>query len=203
MFFALAEDGTKIRPGHSGQRARCPGCGNEVVARCGRIVIDHWSHLSGVECDSWYESMSLWHLSWQVYLIKKGASVEVKIEKNGSMHLADAVLKNGTIVELQHSYLSVDKIEERESFYQNMIWVFDARKAFSENRFDSRDRVSHHTFRWKHPRKSIAFAKCPVRLDLGGGKIFQLKNMHQEAPCGGSGKLIQIPELAFECYDGA
>jgi hypothetical protein len=147
--------------------------------------------------------MSLWHLSWQVYLIEKGADVEVKVEKDGKMHKADARMKNGLIVELQHSHLSVGEIEEREAFYGNMVWVFDARRAFSKDRFDLRPGNNRCTFRWKHPRKSIAFAKCPVRLDLGGGKIFQLKKMYPDPPCGGYGKLVVIPELAFECYDDA
>ena len=203
MIYAVAEDGTKIRPSYSGQRAKCPGCDGDVVARCGRIVIDHWAHLSGVECDSWSESMSLWHLNWQVYLIGQGADVEAKIEKDGKMHKADARMKSGLIVELQHSHLSVEEIEERESFYEKMVWVFDARRAFSRKRLDLRPGDNRYTFRWKHPRKSIAFAKCPVRLDLGGGKIFQLKKMYPDPPCGGYGKLVEIPELAFECYDDA
>lgn len=201
MLYAIAEDGTKITPGYSGQRARCPGCDNVVVARCGRIMADHWSHLSGTDCDPWTEPLSLWHLKWQTYLASQGAEIEARIEKDGKVHRADAKLKNGIVVELQHSHISVQEIEEREAFYEKMIWVFDIRKAYAKNRFDLRQGYNHYTFRWKHPRKSVAYANCQVRLDLGEGKIFQLKRIYEGSPCGGSGQLKEIPELAFECYD--
>lgn len=124
MIYALAEDGTKIMPSYSGQRAKCPGCEGEVVARCGRIIINHWAHLSGVDCDPWSEPLSLWHLHWQVYLIGQGADVEAKIEKDGKTHRADARMKNGLVVELQHSHLSVDEIEEREKWPRRVGQVF-------------------------------------------------------------------------------
>jgi competence CoiA-like predicted nuclease len=192
MLYATYGDGTKITPEYSGQLATCPDCGGDVIAHCGRIVNWHWAHLSGVDCDPWSEPLSEWHLRWQNYLSSIGAQIEVVIEKNGQKHRADAVMKNGTVVELQHSSLSVDKIEEREEFYGKMIWVFDAISAFEKNRFDLRIKEGYQSFRWKHARKSIAYAHKPVRLDLGDGRVFDLKKMSKETPCGGWGKVLPI-----------
>lgn len=198
MRFALTEDETRITPEYSGQRALCPGCRGAVVARCGRINIWHWGHLSGVDCDPWAEPLSLWHLQWQSYLASQGAKIEVQIEKGGVTHRADAVLKNGTVVELQHSHLPVGEIEKREAFYGNMIWVFDAIDAFEKGRFDLRMKEGHQTFRWKHARKSIAYANKPVRLDLGDGWVMNLKKMSKETPCGGWGKIKFVTGVSVE-----
>lgn len=130
-----------------------------------------------------------------MYLENLGASIEVPIEMNGSRHRADAVMKNGLVVELQCSGISIDEIAKREAFYKEMIWVFDARQAYAEARLLLVDRGRYYTFRWKQPRKSIAYAEKPVRLDLGGGEIFRLKKMHHEAPCGGWGNWSYVHEL--------
>ena len=198
MLYAIAEDGTKILPAYSGQHAICPGCRGEVIARCGRINIWHWGHVSGVDCDTWAEPLSLWHLQWQSYLAQQGAEIEVTMERGGTTHRADAVLKNGTVVELQHSSISVDEIEKREKFYGNLIWIFDAIDAYEKDRFDLRMKEGYQTFRWKHARKSIAHASKPVRLDLGDGWIMNLKKMSKDSPCGGWGVIKFVPGVSVE-----
>jgi competence protein CoiA len=125
--------------------------------------------------------------------MNKDAKIEVPIMRSGITHRADAVLWNGegNIIELQHSAITPDEIEARERFYGNkMIWIFDVREAYKEKRFVFRKKDGDkHTFRWKQPRKSIAFAKRPVFLDLGEGYMFQLAKLFPDAPCGGFGKL--------------
>ena len=195
MLYAIAENGAKIMPTYSGQRAICPGCHNEVGARCGHINVWHWGHLSGIDCDSWAEPLSVWHLRWQAYLASLGAEIEVNIERDGISHRADARMKDGLVIELQHSALSVDEIVERERFYQKMIWVFDVRSAYEKERFLIRTKDRYSSFRWKHAKKSIAYTTKPVRLDLGGGEIFRLKKIYPDAPCGGYGHWAYIPEL--------
>lgn len=117
------------------------------------------------------------------------------MEVDGVRHRADAVLRNGWVVELQHSGISPSEIAEREAFYKRMIWVFDAREAYATDRFEIREREGFDTFRWKQPRKAVAFATAPVRLDLGNGEVFRLKAIHPEAPCGGWGKWTYVPAL--------
>ena len=127
-----------------------------------------------------------------------GAQIEVVIENNGVIHRADAVMKNGTVIELQHSYLSVDEIAKRESFYKKMVWVFDTISAYEKERFDLRMKDGYQSFRWKHARKSIAYAQKPVRLDLGNGRVFDLKKMSKETPCGGWGKIKFVSGVSVD-----
>ena len=52
---------------------------------------------------------------------------EVICQKDGEKHRADILTESGVVVELQHSAISVDEIQERERFYgEKMIWLFDA-----------------------------------------------------------------------------
>jgi hypothetical protein len=50
---------------------------------------------------------------------------------------------------------------------------------------------------WAHPRKSIAFAKRKVYLDLGKGWLFHLIKMYPDPPCAGIGELIHRIDLTY------
>lgn len=196
MYFALSEQGIQIRPEVSGQRALCPSCPSEVVGRCGSLNDWHWSHLGSGDCDPWAEPSTQWHVDWQNYLRVRGAAIEVPMEKNGQRHRADAVLPSGKVIELQHSAISVDEINAREAFYGNMVWLFDIRHAYEQDRFLFRRHMGNYrTFRWKHAWKSVAFARAPAHLDLGGGKVFRLQKMFAGPPCGGGGYLKVVKAL--------
>jgi hypothetical protein len=103
-----------------GLRASCPQCGGEVVAKCGSIVVHHWAHLAA-DCDPWSEPMTDWHIGWQSLVPSENREVTV------GAHRADIKLNDGLVVEIQHSPISAEEIREREKFYKNMIWIFDAR----------------------------------------------------------------------------
>lgn len=166
-----------------GSRGTCPTCVGAVLAKCGAIVAWHWAHVGQDDCDPWSEEFNPWHRQWQELVPEPSREVTM------GHHRADIVAANGTVVELQHSYLSPDEIRERETFYGRMIWVFDATTAVEEGRLSIRRRGGYVSFRWKHPRKSVANCRRSVLLDLGGGQLLQLKRIHTEAPCGGWGHL--------------
>jgi len=95
-------------------------------------------------------------------------------------HRADIVGNQSLVIELQHSAISPDEIQEREEFYKNMIWVLDA-TVFSDN-FVIYKKFNYSTFRWKWPRKSWDFANCPLILDLGNDRLFEIKEMYPSEP---------------------
>ena len=119
-------------PGPPADRAACTLCGKPVTGKAGRIVAWHWAHESGADCDSWYEPVSEWHLGWQA------AVPEDRREVAMGRHRADVVMWDGTVVEFQHSSIGVDDIRARERFYGRMVWLFDAREAYSEDRLSVR-----------------------------------------------------------------
>ena len=183
-------------------------CGEELIPKCGRIVTHHWAH-KGKDCDPWREAETEWHRYWKSLV--PASCVEVTIEKNGERHRADIVTPKGTVVELQHSTLGVDKIEQREKFYGRMIWLFDVREARPDPKYDPRwysgkipinlvairlrlrkNEKGYHTFRWYHPRKSIAYASAETYLDVGRNEVFRVRKMGKNTPCGGWGDLRPV-----------
>lgn len=176
------------------QTAHCPVCHTPVRAKCGAIVTWHWAHIAD-DCDQWAEPTDLWHHWWQELV------PAIQRERVIGNHRADIIATDGTVVELQHSAISVADIQARETFYRRMIWIFDARAAYTTERLDIRDRGTHHTFRWKHPRKSIATCRLPVYLDLGNGQLLLVRRIHTESPCGGWGTLVPVTEI-FQWLNG-
>lgn len=211
MLFAVDKNGQRISatPKADGW---CPMCEEKLLPKCGKIIAHHWAH-RGEDCDPWTEPETEWHRYWKS-LVPPECS-EVTIEKSGVRHRADIRTKRGTVIELQHSPLGVDEIAMRESFYGKMIWLFDVqtcRPTHSENGVSLPDyakeirlrlrprqgKEGFYTFRWVHPRRSIAHVKSPTYLDVGSEEIFKLEWMSKETPCGGKG--ILKPRETFESW---
>lgn len=170
-----------------GRKAHCPTCRSEVIPKCGDIKTWHWAH-KAADCDPWAESTTEWHLEWQARFPKE--YVEVTIVKGNERHRADVCLPGGPVIEVQHSAIGVDDIRRREAFYGRMVWIFDARDAYRQDRLSLRRKDNYFTFRWKHPRVSVAYARRPVYLDLGDRGLLYLRKIYPSAPCGGWGYLL-------------
>jgi competence protein CoiA len=117
-------DGEKSLP-FPGGRGLCPTCRGAVIAKCGHINTRHWAHEVAEECDSWSEGIGPWHISWQD--IVRPEFVEVAM----GQHRADMIGDGRVVIELQHSPINPEEIEERERFYKRMIWLFDATCRFA------------------------------------------------------------------------
>lgn len=199
MLYAVKE-GERI-PATPKQRALCPGCGQPVIAKCGEINVWHWAHQVS-DCDAWSEGETDWHLEWK----GRFKQVEVTIRRDGEWHRADAMTDGGWVIEFQHSPISPEQMQTREKFYGDMVWIFDATKArdadmYGEMRLtlyrehDTRAKDGYVTFRWKHPRKCLAFSSKQVYLDLGKGWLLKMGKIYTEGVCGGWGYLVPYREF--------
>ena len=165
-------------------KAFCPSCNKELIPKCGQIKIWHWSHKSLVDCDSWNEGETMWHLGWKNLVDKKNCEVTI------GKHRADIFINN-KVIELQNSSISSEEIIEREKFYVNMVWLFNATNW--GNNIDIYTKEGYYSFRWKHPRKSLWYIKKPLFLDLGdefNNQILHIKKIHYNLPCRGWGYLL-------------
>lgn len=148
------------RRAEKGLKGSCIGCGSDVIAKCGNIMIHHWAHKPGTEdCDSFKDNVGPWHLQWQDLVRKEYC--EVVIEN----HRADIIGNNNKVIEVQSSPISTEDIACREEFYGDMIWVFDATDRFEL--IPVGKRIFFRFGRTKH----ISHCKMPIFLDFGSAIV--------------------------------
>jgi competence CoiA-like predicted nuclease len=163
--------------------AICPVCKSTVISKCGTIMVWHWAHQSKEDCDSWYEPESEWHRGWKNYF--KPEEREVVIGR----HRAD-IKVNSTVIELQNSSISAEDIQERELFYNKMIWIVNGEEFWDKSIVTFRKDNSYETFIWKHPRKCWWKATKPIYIDIDKSyptMLFRIKKIHPNSPCRGWG----------------
>jgi competence CoiA-like predicted nuclease len=176
-------------------RGNCPGCGGEVIAKCGEINSWHWSHASRIDCDPWREGESKWHLDWKSKMPLDCCEVVM------GAHRADIVTPSGHIIELQHSSLSPEDVRRREAFYgPKMLWIVDASEFVDNLIIRQPEDKRHVTFRWKYPRKWMFTINRPLFWDLGDGIIISVQKIHSDLPTGGWGIPCSID--SFQAYYG-
>jgi competence CoiA-like predicted nuclease len=151
MMFALVDGQKKLATPE--QIATCPSCSEDLIAKCGEIRVWHWSHKADTDCDTWAEPESEWHLGWKKHVPSE--RTELVIARNGVVHRADIIAANGAVLELQANTISSQEIQERESFYKHMAWLFRVTWA---------DRIHYGKkgFWWKHGAISQTFIKRPL-----------------------------------------
>lgn len=99
----------------------CPQ-GHKVIAKQGTIKRWHFSHVGVSGCG--HESgKTEWHMWWQDRIMSQ--YLEVRMKNDNTYHVADIVNQEGLVIEIQHSNIKKEDIIERETFYKNMIWIFD------------------------------------------------------------------------------
>lgn len=131
-FATLIAERVSADPSLRGADLTCECCGAKVILKAGEINKHHFAHLNSEDCDPWSRGKeSEWHRNWKAQF--PAHNREVVITKNGVSHRADVQLDNGIVLEFQHSPISPSDMADREDFYENMIWVFDAAGKGFEN----------------------------------------------------------------------
>lgn len=188
VIYAIDQSGNRIAASPAAS-ARCPGCGEDLRPRCGHIVVSHWAHIAGSDCDPWAEHETAWHVAWKERFPQ--SSREAIVRRAGGWHRAD-VRVGHRVIEFQHSSISPGEIAARESFYGSMTWVWDISSSVREGRFHLRPRGEFFSFRWLHARKTIASCRRPCFLDLDGEHMLDLRKFSPAAPSGGWGYLVTV-----------
>lgn len=116
---------------YDGQELFCQGCGGKLTAVKGAINTHHYRHLNGCECS--YGGKTSAHLNFQL-AFPDNCVEYVLYDSNGEKHIAD-VKYNNTIIEYQHSPISIEEVVKRTNFYtleHELYWVFDRRSLFNK-----------------------------------------------------------------------
>lgn len=109
----------------------CPGCGSELIAKCGEVKINHWAHKGKRTCDKWWENETDWHRSWKGKFPVDWQEVWHKAD-DGEKHVADVKTDQGWTIEFQHSYLNPEERRARNAFYPNLVWVVDGMRRVND-----------------------------------------------------------------------
>lgn len=107
-------------------------CNGDTIAKCGPQIIHHWAHKSLKHCDTWWENETEWHRLWKAEFPKEWQEVVHFNSYDGEKHIADVKTAKGLVIEFQNSPMSLGEMRAREDFYQNMVWIVNA-KPFQSN----------------------------------------------------------------------
>jgi hypothetical protein len=167
MLYANSPDNQKITASPN-SIGTCPYCQKELVPKCGSINIHHWAHKSILDCDSWYEPETDWHLGWKTNFPKE--QVEIPLSLMGKKHIADWFNQSKMkTIEFQYSPISIDDRLEREAFYPGLTWVYgNVNPDHLIEYVDEDFQVPFTKYWWKHPKKSLLYGlnkKCNYFID--------------------------------------
>ena len=144
--------------------AICEICTEKLIAKCGEIMVHHWSHASSSDCDSWYEPETVWHREMKNYFPKQNQEITMQ------NHRADVKTDTGVVVEFQNSSISTEEIKEREAFYGRMVWLINGDEF--KNNFCyvnlSQAKIERSfcvDYQWQHFRKSWLASNRPIFID--------------------------------------
>lgn len=192
-------------------KGHCPSCGGEMVAKCGRVKVWHWSHRGRPPCDPWWESETEWHRAWKSNFPIEWQEIVAFDPVTGEKHIADVKTPHGLVIEFQHSPISPEEIRAREAFYGNMIWIVDGTRApldtsyfnmgtwgpIDENpiaygiHWLGRGRLFHN---WSQ-------VGARVYLDFGTDLLFRLITFNPDTKKGATGPIHKTTAIQ-DCLDG-
>ena len=116
-----------------GAKGVCPSCSSELIAKCGDLKVNHWSHKGNRNCDPWWENETEWHRSWKGYFPKEWQEV-VHFDESGEKHVADVKTQSGWVLEFQHSFMNPEERQSRDSFYHQLVWVVDGTRRKTDKK---------------------------------------------------------------------
>lgn len=162
MLFAVDYNDNRVHidETHSNQEYYCPYCGAPLTTKKGEIRQHHFAHKQNHLCsDTWERShsydISPWHNDWQSLFPKENQ--EVKLSLGDTKHRADVMIDR-TVIEFQHSIMSVKAFDDRNNFYFNLgnkvIWLFDLSDLLEDQLFykETGDGLEFH---WRNPKKAF------------------------------------------------
>ncbi|MBR1382596.1 MAG: UvrD-helicase domain-containing protein [Ruminococcus sp.] len=161
MIIALDKDNNRIHIDESIRKNDyyCPSCGKPLVIRKGEIRRHHFAHMPNSECtDSWASTydMSSWHIDWQSKYPK--SNQEILCTLGSINHRADVMIDR-TVVEFQHSSMSTETFNNRNSFYDGLgykvIWLFDLRDEYENHSLTRYKSGNEYRYSWPRPKKTF------------------------------------------------
>jgi len=106
-------------------KGTCPACGEEMIAKCGEKIINHWAHKTTLNCDPWWENETTWHREWKNCFQIEWQEYIHNDRNTGEVHIADVTTPFGWTIEFQHSPMDDEERKVRNAFYNKIVWIVD------------------------------------------------------------------------------
>lgn len=184
MKYALVNN--EKREAEKGLLGICPSCSSELIARCGQVKVNHWSHKKAPLCDPWWENETEWHRSWKNLYPVDCQEVVLFDASTKEKHIADVQTKDGLVIEFQHSKLDPLERMSREKFYKKMVWVVDGTrlkgdyKRFLNGRSFINRTTKKNLYTVSNPAKCFPSdwleSKVLVAFDFKGTEVIRYAN---------------------------
>lgn len=200
MLFAIDynDERVHINDTKSNKEYYCPACGAPLITRKGDIRKHHFAHKPNHICkDSWeregYYDISPWHNEWQSLFPK--SNQEIKLSLGETIHRAD-VLIDRTIIEFQHSTMSMQAFDNRNNFYFNLgykvVWLFDLSDLNKNEQLVYTKENAVLNFKWNNPKRAFN------SYDIQSGCIDLFFQLNDEEKC--IVKVIDVSHDGFEKF---
>lgn len=153
MYIGIDENNKIVHIDNSvaGKNYYCPVCREKLSARRGEIKHHYFAHMPGSKCSDTWEGqydMSEWHRNWQNLFPSENQ--EVVVELGSIKHRAD-IMVGKTVIEFQHSRISRELFNKRNSFYHDLgykvIWLFD----ISDEVIQGKIHIDENRMEWNNP----------------------------------------------------
>ena len=160
MEFAVDQKGNRVWAGvaDSKETYYCPICHSELVLKNkGQFRMEHFAHKTNDCEDGWNYDMSEWHQGMQAIFDEQYR--EVICTSGKEKHRAD-ILKDGVVLEFQHSPLSAQEFTSRNRFYKSLgykiVWVFDVAEQMNAGNLYYSDGDNQNLMIWKYPKQLLS-----------------------------------------------
>lgn len=181
----------------------CPLCREKVIPRVGTHNKPHFAHQKNSDCayGKDKDAKSPWHIHMQELFPRDTLEVRFNDQEGKLRHIADVYLEESkTVIEFQHSPISVEDFKSRTSFHvsegRRIIWIFyvgkkDSPLGYLKYLFLHKD-LRHHVYYWSQaqgtvlssvfgPSGSDQYSNVSICLHLGSeGDVVHRIILHSE-----------------------
>jgi hypothetical protein len=134
MIYAI-KNNERVKAIHTGEKAHCPVCSEEVISKCGHYMINHWAHKKDSNCS--YKPMSEFHIMVQS-LFPESTRERLSINSDKEKHIADIEI-GSLVIEVQNSPINREEIYKRNSHHKTVLWVLNSETYFGDSFYLKRD----------------------------------------------------------------
>lgn len=188
MFRAVDAQGKSVlaKKASRDERYFCPYCEKEVSLRRGDIKVAHFAHKTQCPYIEDKDYMTEWHLRMQGYFPEESQEYWLENADKSEKRRADVFIEDSnTVIEFQHSPISVEEYTKRTLFHLNegrrIVWIFDESKENPKKGDRGKLRKDNLPV-LDYPHNKLAYRWLHRRRCLSNESDLPRINIHENSP---------------------